>query len=362
MRSRRGIAISVVDRTDLREHTTKDAWRNMARTVSPMTRLARFLSISCMVLAAPAGAMAENADASQILKSRGEPFCFGRSYPANHMARHKRQTLAALFIFKDFSPDPLSEDKPVAPERLIADDKGAGDIAFSVLRHYRDGRMAHFPNRCEASRDGGVECPATSEMVEFELNLRADGGGVIARDGLDRDTSYRLERLPLNTCLKWRDRARPPWVGKSLPLRVRFAQRAPVCFGLDRDARYLAQHPGDKIASALLRINRPTEIDPNDKVTFTMLRITASIKLRDGTVSLRHARCDGAEYAFWCQYRDGAIRLKPADERGITLYDQKDPETPREKTEMEAFFGLSLGGRNQTMQLTERDDAQCELR
>lgn len=328
-----------------------------------MTRLAGFLFILCMVSAAPEAAAAESAGASQILRSRGEPFCFGRSYSTNHMAQRKRQTLSALFIFKDFSPDPLSEDKPITPERLIADDKAAAEqIAFSVLRRYRDGRMAHFSSRCEESSDGGIECPAASELAEFELTLRPDGGGLIARDGLDGNARYRLERLPLSTCLNWRDRARPPWVGKTAPLRVRFAERAPACFGLNHDARYLAEHPGQKIASVALRINRPAEIDANDKVTFTMLRITASMKLRDGTVSVRHARCDSAEYAFWCQYGDGAIRLKTADDRSITLFDKKDPERPRKKTEMEAFFGLSLGGRNQTFRLTERDDAQCELR
>jgi hypothetical protein len=327
-----------------------------------MTRLAGFLFILSVGLAAPDAATAESADAAQILKSRGESFCFGRAYSTDHMARRKRQTLSALFIFKDFSPDPLSEDKPVAPERLIADDKAAGEIAFSVLRRYRDGRMAHFTSECEESSDGWIECPAAGELAEFGLALRPDAGGLAVRYSIDGGARYRLERLPLSTCLGWRDRARPPWVGKGLPLRARFAERAPVCFGLDRDARYLGDHPGERIASARLRINRPTEIDPNDKVTFTMLRITASIRLRDGTVSVRHARCDSAEYAFWCQYGDGAIRLKPADDRGITLFDRKDREIPQDKTEMEAFFGLSLGGRNQSLHLAERDDAQCELR
>ena len=315
------------------------------------------LGVLCILSAGPLAAA--EAGASTTLRSRGEEFCFGRTYNSVHMARHKRQHLSALFVFKDFSGDPVSEDKPVTREHATATDKTASDLKVSVVRQYRKSRIHQSESACEATQGGIFDCPAGSEeLAEFNLELRANGDALMAKNGLETDGPYRLDRLPLAACRAWRDRARPQWVGKGTPLRVRFVDRVPVCFRLERN---LSNDPKQKISSVAVRINRPIEIDPSEKVPFTMFRITASVKLRDGTTSVRNARCDSADYYFWCQYGNGAIRLAAMDDRSIRMFDQADQRVPRKRREMEDFFDLSLGPDDQAFRLTERDDATCEL-
>ena len=262
-------------------------------------------------------------------------------------------------MFKDFSSDPLNEDKPVTREQSIAIEQKAARPTFHIIRRYRGGRIKHSDSACDEASGGAFDCsPDSEELAEYALEFRAAGDKLIAKNGLDEKVTYQLERLPLSACQTWRDRARPEWVGKGQPLRVRFAERAPVCFGLDLDA---AKHPKQKIASAAVRINRPVEIDPDEKISFTMFRATVSIKLRDGTARVRHVRCDSGGYYFWCQHGYGAIRLAGAEDRVIRMFSQRNPYTSQKRTEMEQFFDLPLGGKEQAFRLVERQDEKCEL-
>jgi hypothetical protein len=297
-------------------------------------------------------------DALSALRSRGEEFCFGRTHDAAQLARNKRQALSGLFVFRDFSGDPLSEDKPMTREQSMAREQKAARPTFDVIRRYRGGRIKHSDGTCEVTRDG-VDCsPDSEELAEFALELRASGDKLVAKNGMDEKVAYRLERLPLSTCRNWRDRARPEWVGTGQPLRVRFAERAPVCFGQDFDS---SKHPKRTVAGVAVRINRPVEIDPDEKIPFTMFRATISVKLKNGTTRVRHTRCDSGGYYFWCQHGQGAIRLATAADRGIRMFSQANPYTTQKRTEMEEFFDLPLGGKQQTFHLVERDDPKCEF-
>jgi hypothetical protein len=297
-------------------------------------------------------------DALDALRGRGEEFCFGRTYDAAQLVRSKRQALSGLFVFRDFSGDPLSEDKPMTREQSMAREQNAARPTFDVIRRYRGGRIKYSDGTCEETRDG-VDCsPDSEELAEFALELRASGDKLVAKNGLDEKVAYQLERLPLSVCRSWRDRARPEWVGKGQPLRARFAERAPVCFGQDFD---ISKHSKQTVAGVAVRINRPVEIDPDEKIPFTMFRATISVKLKSGTTRVRHTRCDSGGYYFWCQHGQGAVRLATAADRGIRMFSQANPNTTQKRTEMEEFFDLPLGGKQQAFYLVERDDAKCEF-
>jgi hypothetical protein len=313
----------------------------------------RWLAVLALFGMAAPGVSIAAEDAARTLRNQGEEFCFGRTYDAAQLGRNKRQNLSALFVFRDFSRDPLSEDKPVTREQAAAQPR------FEVIRRYRDGRIKHVSeSACEETR-AGVDCsPGSEELAEYALALRASGGALVAKNGLEEKLRYQLERLPLSACRGWRDRARPEWVGKGQPLRVRFAERAPVCFGAELDR---ATDAKQNVASVAVRINRPIEIDPDEKIPFTMFRATVSVKLADGTTRVRHTRCDSGGYYFWCQHGHGAIRLAAAEDRVIRLFSQPNPYTPRKRTEIEEFFDLSLGGKEQAFRLVERQDEKCEL-
>jgi hypothetical protein len=300
-----------------------------------------------LLLLAPAAAQA--ADAGAALRTRGTEFCFGRVYDAAHMAQHKRQPYAAIHVFKSFTDDPLSEDKPVTREERIAQAKKNGMMSISVVRRDRAGKSDDAWLGCGESR-GRFQCSMSSEeYAHLNLELRPSGDGFLATSGLDREEVYRLAPLPMSQCLAARDAARPAWVGKSPPLRVRFAERAPVC---------LAAEGRGQVARVTLLIHRPTEIDPSPMVPHSMLRATVTMTLKDGTTRARGTRCDSGGYRYWCQNGYGEVYLVPAGERAITMFEVNAGDG-NDKGAMETFFGLTLPKDERSFRLEEAELSAC---
>jgi hypothetical protein len=318
-----------------------------------------WLAMVACAVSAHLSAAQEATGALAVLRGRGDEFCFGRTYGVSHMAQRRQQRLSAFFLFNDFSPDPLSEDKPIPRERLIAIDKRKQHRALEVLKRDRAGRISRTDVDCE-ELDGEFTCSSSAADEEAVLEVSPSRNALAVKNGLERQR-YRLHALPIGTCLAWRDRARPNWVGKGPPLRVRFAEQAPTCFMREYEARHLAKHPNQNVVSAAIRINRPIEIDDSDLVRHTMLRVTLSLKLKDGTLKARDTRCDGRGYDFACQYEEGAVYLAPAGERSILMFERR-PEDHYDKSPIEAFFGVHLGRGDQAIRLDARSDTACELR
>lgn len=329
--------------------------------------IAQVLLVTAACAVSTASRAADGADALDALRRRGDEFCFGRTYDASHMARHRTQRLSAFFLFRDFSPDPLSEDKPIPRDRLIAIDKSTTHRTLDVLKRNRAGRIERSELRCDVN-DREVTCSGDSgEGEDGVLEVRTSRDALLVKNGLESER-YALGPLPISTCLAWRDRARPKWVGQGPPLRVRFAEHAPACFMREYDARYLAKHPKENVAGVAVRINRPVEIDDSDRVRHTMLRVTLSMRLRDGTLAERNTRCDGSGYDFWCQgqYGSGAVFLVPAGDRSIMMLERRRPDERRGKGPMETFFGVPLGhGAGpgaRAFRLDAHSETLCELR
>jgi hypothetical protein len=320
----------------------------------------RSLGFAIGVFAVPAASsMAqETTDALDALRERGKEFCFGRINSSAHMARHKQQRLSAFFLFRDFSPDPFAENKPIPRERLIVIDKSSAPRKIDVVSRNRAGRISHWDLDCEET-NGEFTCSGSSADEDSVLEIRPSKGALLVKNGLE-EARYRLVPLPVSTCLAWRDRARPSWVGQGPPLRVRFAEHAPACFMREYDVQHLARHPGQRVAAVAAKILRPVEIDERDQVRHTMLRATLSLRLRDGTLVERHTRCDGAGYDFWCQYGHGSVHLAPAGDRSIMMFDRQSND--RDENQMELFFGAPLGRKGQIFRLDARSDTPCELR
>jgi hypothetical protein len=292
----------------------------------------------------PSAAIA--ADAGATLRSKGVELCFGRVYDAGHMTRHKRQPLSAIHVFKSFTMDPLSEDKPVPREKMIAADEHVSKAW--IIRRARDGKLDDVQFPCSEIKPSVFECSRGDEEFPVRrLELRASGDKVFARSGLDTKEVYRLESRPLAECLAWRDKARPDWVGKSQPLRLRFAERAPVC------------HAAAGTPKLALRTLRPVETEASDHVPHSMLRVTLALTLADGTTRVRHTRCDSSGYDYWCQYGHGVVHLAPAGDRAIAVFE--GPHEPRasEPSPFEQFFGVTLKPEQRRFVVEERDDAVC---
>jgi hypothetical protein len=289
------------------------------------------------------------ADPGAALRTRGTEFCFGRVYDAAHMARHKRQPFSAMHVFKSFTDDPLSEDKPVAREERIARDKKNGMMSVTVVRRDRAGKSDDVWLGCGESR-GRFQCSMSSEeFAHLNLELRPSGDGFLATSGLDRKEVYRLAPLPMSECLAARDAARPAWVGKGAPLRVRFAERAPVC---------LTAEGRGEVARVTLRILRPAEIDPSPMIPETKLRAIVTMRLADGTTRMRGTRCDSGGYRYWCQSGHGYVNIAPAGERAITMYEERAGDG-KDKSEMEAFFDLTLPRTERRFRLEEAELSAC---
>ncbi len=309
---------------------------------SPVVIRARILAFAALCLFPAA---AEAAEAASVLRGRGTEFCYGVTYARQTAAK---QTLKELFVSKSFAADPTSEGKMFTAEERAEDDKGREYQHIEVARRQRNGAVRFHSLECGEDK-GTYQCTAGSEeFAERNIDLKPDGDALIARVEGDR-TRYRLTPRPMEECRAWQRRDRPAWTAKWAPLRVRYAERAPVCLTLAGKA--------SRIAGLTLRVNKPVEIDPSPKIAHTMLRVTFTLRLADGTVRERNTRCDGIGHRLGCTYGYGVLYLEVAGERAVRVFERQ--ARAGEKSELEAFFDVSLPKSERSFRLEEAELSAC---
>ena len=154
---------------------------------------------------------------------RGTEACFGRVYDKAFLAAHPNHRFTELYVLREFAKGGPRDDPRERALQIAADRASADDLSLTVMARLRDKRGA-YDRGVTCSSDGplGATCSADCEGALFSLHPDGrglvldrsegisfvnftDGGGRLnlRRDGVD----YRLEPMPIVTCLAAYDRA-----------------------------------------------------------------------------------------------------------------------------------------------------------
>ena len=234
---------------------------------------AAVLSVSASLSAATPAA----AQARTPLFTADQEACFGRVYDASHLARHPDQKVTGIHIFRSLSERPEAENwRPNQREESIKRFRETGETSVQAFATFRD-RRGYFHNAltCNKETKNGVGCYIECDGGSFDLKrespttalLHNNGFVLIGGCGEEVDESqmvyfspgkddkvFRLESKPAGICRTEEQRARPIRAGK--PLRERFGEKEPFCFGRDYDAAHRSKHPQQKVTS--IRVGRLT--------------------------------------------------------------------------------------------------------
>ena len=277
----------------------------------------------------------------------GEEVCYGRASDASHPAGHPPPGISALYLFNDFTPDPLGEEGDTR-ERLMEEDRSYADRkiiigtrSFSLFGRFRDGTAFRRRVTCELSGDAFYWCSGYRDSDDEQGGvwvLSNDGALIVKYDGVfggldvrvrrgyddlvtrrlkgrDRAGGVRLERLPVTNCLAERDSMRPPWAHLGTPLSQRFAERQSVCYARRYDPAHLARHPQQRVVALALRTKGGFKDDPRRGY---VLDVEISVRLRDGPWQSRTVPCWTNLYSVDCGlYPRGT--LGPIEARTIRL-------------------------------------------
>ena len=170
---------------------------------------------------------------------------------------------------------------------------------------FRD-RRGHFHNTltCNKETRNGVGCYIECDGGSFDIKrespttvlLHNNGFVLIGGCGEEADEPqsvyfspgkddkvFRLETKPAAVCRAEEQKAKPIRAGK--PLRERFGENEPFCFGRDYDAAHRAKHPQQKVMS--IRVGRLTpdreRLDKDNPQQWPQdVKLSVSLALRAG--------------------------------------------------------------------------------
>jgi hypothetical protein len=351
----------------------------------------QWAALACLVWLGPEAAAQPKERALPEQFPRGVAACYGRVYDAAFLAVNPHHRVRSFFMFKDFTPDPLTEKTPQPSGRQVEEDMNSSEnLWVNVLVRFKN-RPSVFNATAECLHVGtnragcGKDCDGGSfavNVVDKSLVIdRSDrharlvlsgpcgddeeGAGAeinFNRDGVD----FRLDRLPMNACLDARRDARPPWAGRGAPMRVRFARRDGVCHVRTYTAAHLARHPRQQVAAMSLKVIERAKLGESGE---PYLRLRVSARLRSGESATREARCFAGRFAYDCHAEDEnesyggsnwAFYLRRAGERSITIYDQGFAMA--NESLIGQFLRLPLGSDDHIFRLDERSDPRCDAR
>lgn len=248
--------------------------------------------------------------------------CFGRVYDRGHLASHPLQKVTSLHILRSLAERSEAENwQPNARAENIKKFRESGTTEVSAFVTFRD-RRGYFHNslNCNKENKDGVSCYIECDGGSFLLKRQSansvllDNGGFVLIGGCGDeveegeelrfepgkdDKLFRLDSKPVAVCRAEEQKAIPIRAGK--PLRERFKEDEPFCFGRDYDPAHLASHPQQLVAS--LRVGRldpakELEDDPDPKWWWYNVRLDVALTLRAGGAATT-AR-------YWCTPQEGS--------------------------------------------------------
>jgi hypothetical protein len=298
----------------------------------------------------------------------GKEACFSYSFDRDQLRAKPRQRVTAITLFRDLTPDDLSEEEPRSGAEIREADGNSGSIAITAMVTMR-GQPQPYANTLFCSRDlkGGVRCGVECDGGSFKLRpdkdaLIIENDGFILQGGcgdpeqkifLDPkpdDRVFRIEPKPVEFCQQLRDLRRPAYTTTGTPLRVRLSTEQPVCFSREYDAKHLARHPQQTVKriAVLKAAGKPDSVQ----------ELTFRVELKNGRKLAKKTTCYASRYAYACTHnpdfdtaqdffltRDGGDAIMLRDAKGKLV----------------ELFGTKLGSDDRTFRLSASPVAACDF-
>ena len=203
--------------------------------------------------------------------------CFGRVYDAAHLKAHPKQKVSSIHVLRSLEQRREAENwTPDARAESIRSFREDGQASRHRLRHFRD-RKGTFHNSltCDKETREGVRCMIECDGGSFRLarsganSVMLHNNGFVLVGGCGEDVEEGQERALRSGRGRQGVPARQP-AGRGLPrrgaegdadprrppLRERFKEDEPFCFGRDYDAAHLASNPKQMVSQ--IRVGRLT--------------------------------------------------------------------------------------------------------
>jgi len=297
--------------------------------------------------------------------------CYGESFDADQLASQPTRKVADFHIFRDFSPDPTSEEEPSSLKEMRDLDGFNGNIALTAYVRFRDRKGAYW-NWLSCRGNDSVFCALPCDGGGFTLEpngagLDPDNEGFVVVGGCgasedeaeqqqfvspETDRLFSLVRKPVAECAAIRDSLKPIWEKRGPPIRSRLQGKKAVCFERRYDAAHLAGHPNQKIR----RISVSKAVGLQKNYASLGYTLTFRVELIDGRRYVRRTRCTPDQYAYGCTHdpadqidrdfyltRDGSDRIMLRDRQGW----------------LDKLFGVTLGSDDRLFRLQQVEPSIC---
>ncbi len=326
--------------------------------------------------------------------------CYGRLYDAAHLKSHPQQKVTSLHVLRSLERRREAENwTPDARTESIRSFREEGQTSVTAFVTFRDRKgVFHNALSCDKETRDGVRCMVECDGGSFRLarsNANAvmlHNNGFILVGGCGEDVEegkevhfspgaddkiFRLDSKPVAACRAEEQRATP--IAAGAPLRERFKEDEPFCFGRDFDAAHLSNHPKQTVAQIRVgRLAPGKERDADsEKWWWFNVKLDVSVTLRstNQTTTVRYA-CSPQEASWECNRqhegdgpsacRDRSIQLVrgPGDE--ILLYNRNSGLPIDKECEM-AETGQQFPQRpltrsdDRTFRLSRMPIRQCQL-
>lgn len=270
--------------------------------------------------------------------------CFGRVYDAAHLKANPKQKVASFHVLRALERRREAENwTPDERADAIRSFREDGQSSVGAFVTFRDRKGAFYNHLvCNKETPEGMNCMVECDGGSFRL-ARTGGNAVLLHNngfvliggcgeevedgervhlspGAD-DKVFRLDSKPVAACRAEEQRASPIPVGP--PLRERFKEDEPFCFGRDYDAAHLASNPKQMVTQ--IRVGRLTpgqerDADTVDKWWWFNVKLDVSITLRSGgrATTTRYA-CHPQEANWECQRLVEGDAVSACRDRSINL-------------------------------------------
>lgn len=325
------------------------------------------LAAAALALAAPAFAQDRSSPLPDHLPL-GQEACFSYSFDRDELREKPRQRVTSITLFRDFTPDELSEETPRSADEMRKDDGDGSGISITAMLSMR-GSQSAFANTLYCSKGkSGVRCGVECDGGDFLLKPDKDGlivenqgflvhGGCgdpeksVLLDPKPDDRRFRVEPKPVDLCHQLRDLRRPAYAKSGTPLRVRLAGTDPVCFSREYDAKHLAGHPQQTV-------KRIAVLKAAGKGDDTLRELTFRVELKNGRKLERKTTCYGSKYALACTHHPDFdtsqdFFLTRAGDDQIMLRDAKG--------KLAELFKAKLGSDDRTFRLSAAPESACRF-
>lgn len=329
-----------------------------------------------LLFAADASAAQEGKSPLPAHLPLGKEACYGRVYDQAHLAKHPKQLVTSLHLFRDLDPDQNTESEPQTREEFTRYESEGSYVNVSAYVRFRNRKGIYWNAlTCHKTPDGkltrcGIDCDGGSFTLKpQQKNLILTNEGFVLVGGCgaseeegenpvffhpgEDDKTFRLEPLPLAQCAALRDALKPAYAKMGKPLRVRFATEEATCYSRTYDDAHLAKNPQQTVRRiALLKAAGGKEKHP-DAPGYDL---TFRIETKDGKKLTQTSKCYPDTYAYTCPVKPELDTQKDfyvtrAGDNALMLRDRHG--------KLGDFFGTKLGSDDRMFRLDAAPEAAC---